>query len=354
MTGRRPRASGADDDGPLQIAAEATDAELDNHLAEIVSAYRADQRESGAQHEPEPEVMWGLLREVTDVEVVLEMRVDGDPRSKGRPRVTRGRTYTPQVTVNAEKIIAWQARRHLPRGWKLDREQQFGVLGVFFTKSFQRQDVDNMLKLVLDGLTGIVWVDDDQVSEVAGRVVRNDDHPRTYIRVYRTGSSSRPFLTCEVCGRTIKTYRSWSNRRFCTQECAKVGMAPERRRGAKVKTKRCPQCGKEFPARADQIMCSRECKSAAGRVTLQCQVCGMAFSKPKSWARTTAYCSRSCQIRDTEARTVKAPKGTCTDCGRPVSRREYERCQSCALKHRVATESARPGYQEGAKNREEQ
>ena len=73
-----------------------------------------------------------------------------------------------------------------------------GVFAVFFCESFQRRDVDNMLKLILDALNGVVWKDDAQVTEVSGRVARGVSNPRTAVLLYRINSAgSIPTKACE-------------------------------------------------------------------------------------------------------------------------------------------------------------
>jgi len=56
---------------------------------------------------------------------------------------------------------------------------------MFFTKTQQRRDIDNMTKLFFDACTGIVWGDDSQVHELICRVVRSDENPRTEVAIYR-------------------------------------------------------------------------------------------------------------------------------------------------------------------------
>lgn len=46
-----------------------------------------------------------------------------------------------------------------------------------------RPDLDNCCKLVTDALTGVAWVDDDQVVEVTASKDYTEDQPRTEIRI---------------------------------------------------------------------------------------------------------------------------------------------------------------------------
>ena len=94
----------------------------------------------------------------------------------------------------------------------------------------------------------------------------------------------------------------------------------------------CQQCAVGFSAplrRSDQVkFCSRECKTAAGRVTLTCQVCSKAFERTKSDAERTPikFCSRDCFHASTKG-TVKAID--------PERARYYVSCQTCGEPFRV-------------------
>lgn len=105
--------------------------------------------------------------------------VPGEPIVKGRPRFTKGgHAYTPKATKDAEARV----------GEAYDGELFLGNVGVelhFFQGSRARKDIDNMVKLVLDGLNGIAWPDDVHVSVcLARRVYTVKDKARTVVRVF--------------------------------------------------------------------------------------------------------------------------------------------------------------------------
>lgn len=119
---------------------------------------------------------------------VAEFSVPGEPVSKARPRVTRHGTYTPERVKHAEELVAWHfrlaARRHVAAGDPL-----YGLEVVFHLWNQGRRDLDNLIKLVLDGLNGVAWLDDSQVNEIKARKQRaaTKDLACTDVLVYRTG-----------------------------------------------------------------------------------------------------------------------------------------------------------------------
>ena len=94
----------------------------------------------------------------------------------------------------------------------------------------------------------------------------------------------------------------------------------------------CGQCGGQFnvpPRRADEVkFCSRECKTAAGRETIQCPSCAKPFERVKSAnARSaSAYCSRECYHSSLKGRALVLPVA------RP---RYFKTCETCKVEFRV-------------------
>lgn len=119
---------------------------------------------------------------------IVELRLDGEPVPKGRPRVGRnGNVYTPDATAAAELAIGWRVRERytglaptaLPVGLAVAFRSR-GSRG----KRRGRADLDNLVKLVKDALNGIAWVDDSQVEELHATLARDSPDPGTDIRVY--------------------------------------------------------------------------------------------------------------------------------------------------------------------------
>ncbi len=80
----------------------------------------------------------------------------------------------------AKEAIGWEARSQYPG------EPLPGPLKVtvdLFWPDRRKHDIDNGLKLLLDALTGIVWEDDDQVSDLRVRKAIDQVEPRVEVEV---------------------------------------------------------------------------------------------------------------------------------------------------------------------------
>lgn len=104
---------------------------------------------------------------------MIRFVVPGQPLPAERPqRVTRagGKGFawiTPQATLDAERRVAVNFRHQVP-GHRLDGDWAWSLLAVFYRETMATADVDNLLKVVLDGLNGHLFVDDRQVADLHG------------------------------------------------------------------------------------------------------------------------------------------------------------------------------------------
>lgn len=131
----------------------------------------------------------------------FEIVIPGEPVPKGRPRVGRGRVYTPEKTRAYERLIreylrAKQARplngplrvtieayRPIPKSMsKTDK-----VLALLEkVRPVTKPDLDNYVKSVLDGCNGILYEDDNTVCEIVARKYYSDN-PRLFLKVEEIG-----------------------------------------------------------------------------------------------------------------------------------------------------------------------
>jgi Holliday junction resolvase RusA-like endonuclease len=118
--------------------------------------------------------------------MTLQFVIPGPPVGKGRPRFsTQGgkpRSYTPAVTREYEALIAARATEvmqgnaplktpirvmieatmSVPLSWS-KAKRQAALDGDIYPA---RPDVDNIAKTVLDGMNGVVYADDAQVTHL--------------------------------------------------------------------------------------------------------------------------------------------------------------------------------------------
>lgn len=132
--------------------------------------------------------------------MIFEFTIPGKPCAKGRPRFTKsGHTFTPEKTVNYEtlvKLAFWQAypsaepiaakveviakiKAYYPipvsASKKLQTRMRAGLM-----KPTTKPDTDNIAKICLDALNGIVYHDDAQIVELQVTKLYSDE-PRVVV-----------------------------------------------------------------------------------------------------------------------------------------------------------------------------
>lgn len=115
--------------------------------------------------------------------------LDFEAIPKGRPRLGRGRVYTPSRTVNYEKKVkkALQAQFHedvitspLHMNIRFYFKKAKSCKSKYMTK---RLDLDNLIKSLSDAMNGIVFHDDSQVVSIDA-LKAYDSHPRIEMTLY--------------------------------------------------------------------------------------------------------------------------------------------------------------------------
>lgn len=142
---------------------------------------------------------------------MLDFIVYGAPQGKGRPRVGKigqhVRMFTPQKTLAYEGLVAHcgaqaMANRPLidgpvelrllidvqiPASWSKKKQAQALAGEVLPTT---KPDVDNVIKAIGDGLNGVVWKDDVQITDIITRK-RYSEKPQVRVMV-------RPAVTSDA------------------------------------------------------------------------------------------------------------------------------------------------------------
>jgi len=117
----------------------------------------------------------------------LAFTVLGEPRGKGRPKfASRGGhavAYTDKATASYENLVAYTADQEMKKAgvgmfegplavsisiWikipaSASKKKQAAIDGTYCTR---KPDVDNAVKIILDGLNGVAFADDVQVTRL--------------------------------------------------------------------------------------------------------------------------------------------------------------------------------------------
>ncbi len=109
---------------------------------------------------------------------MIELKIPGAPVGKQRPRVTRNGTYTPQKTVEYEKLVrdiykinrfpklegylsmSVSAYYPIPKSTSKKRKEMM-LKGILLPD--KKPDADNVLKGICDALNTIAYDDDKQI-----------------------------------------------------------------------------------------------------------------------------------------------------------------------------------------------
>lgn len=112
-------------------------------------------------------------------------------------------------------------------------------------------------------------------------------------------------FVCNGCGKTFSHRR---NRKYCSADCYRNSLRPNRRTGEIVQ---CSFCGKEIYKTKGLInkhvnlFCNTECSNAfqkKDKLEFVCKICGKKFYWSKSRIKTNSpkYCTISCRNKDEE------------------------------------------------------
>lgn len=126
--------------------------------------------------------------------------VAGGPVGKGRPRYTRsGHTYTPKKTRDYESIVQAEYRRQVGNLPPFTGSVEIYItaykkiakslpkykkkrLTETLTPCTKKPDIDNILKIIMDALNGLAYLDDKQVTN-AGACKFYDEVPHVEVTI---------------------------------------------------------------------------------------------------------------------------------------------------------------------------
>lgn len=111
----------------------------------------------------------------------MKFTIHGNPTGKGRPRVTKWGTHTPEKTVLYENLVKLSYQEQCN---EYTCEPLIAVLSVFYgipkstpkkyikpmlngeIRPCKKPDLDNICKIIFDALNQIAYKDDSQIIEV--------------------------------------------------------------------------------------------------------------------------------------------------------------------------------------------
>jgi Holliday junction resolvase RusA-like endonuclease len=127
--------------------------------------------------------------------MTLRIVIPGEPMGKERPRFNprTGRARTPEKTRKAESDLGWLAKQAaLDQGVDLPIDGPVALSLVVYSGRTMRTealvgkqsaDLDNVLKLAMDGLNGIVYQDDSQVVRISATIAHAQANPETIVEI---------------------------------------------------------------------------------------------------------------------------------------------------------------------------
>ena len=124
----------------------------------------------------------------------MKFTIPGEPTGKGRPRVTKWGTHTPEKTVLYENLVKTCFNGEVLQGElemnvvayyqiaKSASKKQRELMMNLVIRPTKKPDCDNVLKIIADALNGIAYQDDSQIVR-ASIEKRYSDVPRVEVEV---------------------------------------------------------------------------------------------------------------------------------------------------------------------------
>jgi Holliday junction resolvase RusA-like endonuclease len=111
----------------------------------------------------------------------MKFTIPGEPTGKGRPRVTKWGTHTPEKTVLYENLVKLcyqdQCKEYAEKPLVAHIEIYYGIPKSAPKKNIKpmlegkirpckKPDIDNICKIIFDALNGIAYKDDTQIVQL--------------------------------------------------------------------------------------------------------------------------------------------------------------------------------------------
>ena len=109
----------------------------------------------------------------------MQFTIPGRPVPKSRPRSGQGRVYTPSRTREYEQVVKLKAAE----ACKKPLQGEVWVAARFYFRDKKHGDIDNYIKSIFDGIQGVCFQDDRQVTVLEASINQTEGSERAEVEV---------------------------------------------------------------------------------------------------------------------------------------------------------------------------
>ena len=139
----------------------------------------------------------------------VKFTVLGEPKGKGRPKFSRRgqyvQTYTPDATASYENLVKLEYERQCGgKQFSRDTPLEMRIMAYFsipkskskkvkqlmrhkVLRPTKKPDIDNIVKIIADGLNGVAYYDDAQIVDASVRKFYSGK-PRVVVTILEVGT----------------------------------------------------------------------------------------------------------------------------------------------------------------------